>query len=74
MNFCSNCGQTVTYARPPGDDRARFFCESCGVIHYQNPRLVVGSIPEANGKILLCRRAIEPCYGEWTLPAGFLEN
>jgi ADP-ribose pyrophosphatase YjhB (NUDIX family) len=74
MNFCSNCGQPVTTLTPPGDDRSRFYCESCGMVHYQNPRLVVGSIPEAEDKILLCRRAIEPCYGKWTLPAGYLEN
>ena len=74
MNFCSNCGQSVTYITPPGDDRARYCCKSCGAIHYHNPRMVVGSIPEAGDKILLCRRAIEPCYGKWTLPAGYLEN
>jgi ADP-ribose pyrophosphatase YjhB (NUDIX family) len=74
MNYCSNCGQPVTYLTPPGDDRERYCCESCGVIHYQNPRIVVGCIPESKDKILLCRRAIEPCYGKWTLPAGYLEN
>ena len=74
MNFCSNCGQPVTRRTPPGDDRSRFFCESCGVVHYQNPKLVVGCIPEMEDQILLCRRAIEPCYGMWTLPAGYLEN
>jgi len=74
MNFCSNCGQPVTRQTPPGDDRARFYCESCGMVHYQNPKLVVGCIPEMEGQILLCRRAIEPCYGKWTLPAGYLEN
>ena len=74
MKYCSNCGQQVAYRTPPDDDRARFCCESCGAIHYQNPKMVVGCIPEAGDKILLCRRAIEPCYGKWTLPAGFLEN
>ena len=74
MNFCSNCGQPLSYVTPPGDDRSRFFCASCNTIHYQNPRLVVGCIPESEEKILLCRRAIEPCYGKWTLPAGYLEN
>ena len=74
MNFCSNCGQPVTQRTPPGDDRLRFFCESCGAVHYQNPKLVVGCIPEMEDQILLCRRAIEPCYGMWTLPAGYLEN
>jgi ADP-ribose pyrophosphatase YjhB (NUDIX family) len=74
MNYCSNCGQRVIYQTPPGDDRARYCCESCGVVHYQNPKMVVGCIPEAENQILLCRRAIEPCYGKWTLPAGYLEN
>jgi ADP-ribose pyrophosphatase YjhB (NUDIX family) len=74
MNYCSNCGDTVKYSVPPGDDRPRYLCESCGIIHYQNPKMVVGCIPEKNGKILLCRRAIEPRSGKWTLPAGYLEN
>jgi ADP-ribose pyrophosphatase YjhB (NUDIX family) len=74
MKFCSNCGQAVTYSTPPGDDRPRYLCEFCGAIHYQNPVMVVGCIPEMDGKLLLCRRAIEPCSGKWTLPAGYLEN
>jgi ADP-ribose pyrophosphatase YjhB (NUDIX family) len=49
-------------------------CDACGEIHYQNPRLVVGALPEWEGRLLLCRRAIEPRYGYWTLPAGFMEN
>jgi ADP-ribose pyrophosphatase YjhB (NUDIX family) len=59
---------------PPGDNLPRWLCEQCGEIHYQNPKLVVGSVPEFEGKLLLCRRAIEPRYGYWTLPAGFMEN
>ena len=59
---------------PPGDNLPRWVCDQCGEIHYENPRLVVGSIPEYEGKLLLCRRAIEPRYGYWTLPAGFMEN
>ena len=74
MNYCSNCGQPLTYGTPPGDDRSRYCCDTCGMIHYQNPRMVVGCIPEMQDRILLCRRAIEPCYGKWTLPAGYLEN
>jgi len=74
MNFCSNCGQPVILRTPPGDDRLRFCCDSCGMVHYQNPKLVVGCIPEMEDRILLCRRAIEPAYGKWTLPAGYLEN
>ena len=59
---------------PPGDNLPRWVCDACGEIHYQNPRLVVGTIPEHAGRLLLCRRAIEPRYGYWTLPAGFMEN
>ena len=59
---------------PPGDTLPRWCCDQCGEIHYQNPKLVIGTIPEHEGRILLCRRAIEPRYGYWTLPAGFMEN
>lgn len=80
MKFCSECAHPVALAIPEGDNRPRFVCTACGTIHYQNPKLVVGSIPvwegEGDGdlKILLCKRAIEPRYGYWTLPAGFMEN
>jgi ADP-ribose pyrophosphatase YjhB (NUDIX family) len=74
MKFCSNCASPVVKRVPPGDNRPRWVCDQCGEIHYQNPRVVVGSIPEFEGKVLLCRRAIEPRYGYWTLPAGFMEN
>ena len=61
--------------QPPDDNRLRYICTVCSTIHYQNPNLVVGSIPEwEDGRILLCRRAIEPRHGLWTLPAGFMEN
>jgi ADP-ribose pyrophosphatase YjhB (NUDIX family) len=59
---------------PPGDTLPRWVCDQCGEVHYQNPRMVVGTVPEHEGRLLLCRRAIEPRYGYWTLPAGFLEN
>lgn len=53
----------------------RFVCESCDRIHYENPRIIVGCLPRAaDGRVLLCRRSIEPCYGLWTLPSGFMEN
>ena len=74
MKFCANCGAKVVQRVPPGDSLPRWLCDECGEIHYQNPKLVVGTIPEHEGRILLCRRAIEPRYGYWTLPAGFMEN
>jgi len=74
MKFCANCGAAVVQRVPPGDSLPRWVCDHCGEIHYQNPKLVVGTIPEHEGKLLLCRRAIEPRYGYWTLPAGFMEN
>ena len=74
MKYCSNCGSTVVIRVPPGDDRPRYVCSACDAIHYQNPRMVVGIIPESKGRILLCRRAIEPRIGRWTFPAGYLEN
>jgi len=74
MNFCSHCGQPVTLRVPEGDHRPRYVCTACGTIHYQNPRIVAGCVPEHEGRILLCRRAIEPRRGYWTIPAGFMEN
>jgi len=74
MKFCANCAAPVVQRVPPGDSLPRFVCDECGEIHYQNPRLVVGCLPELDGRLLLCRRAIEPRYGYWTLPAGFMEN
>ncbi|MDZ7833697.1 MAG: NUDIX hydrolase [Desulfobacterales bacterium] len=74
MNFCSNCGRALSIKIPAGDDRSRYVCESCGMVHYQNPKMVVGCIPESGRRILLCKRAIEPRLGKWTIPAGYLEN
>lgn len=74
MNFCSQCGAGVRVLIPAGDDRPRHVCTRCGVVHYQNPKVVVGCIPKWEGQVLLCRRAIEPRYGLWTLPAGFMER
>jgi ADP-ribose pyrophosphatase YjhB (NUDIX family) len=71
---CSACGAKVEYRVPEGDTHARAVCPACGHIQYQNPKVVVGSVPVWEDKILLCRRAIEPRHGLWTLPAGFLEN
>ena len=74
MKFCSNCGAQVVLRIPPGDNLPRYCCDVCDSIHYVNPRMVVGCIPEWEDQILLCKRAIEPRYGMWTLPAGFMEN
>lgn len=74
INYCSACGAPVKLCVPPGDSLPRHVCSACGTVHYRNPRLVVGSLPEWEDRILLCRRAIEPRHGFWTLPAGFMEN
>ena len=74
MKFCPNCAAPITTRVPPGDALPRHLCDACGSIHYQNPKMVVGCVPEWEGRVLLCRRAIEPRYGYWTLPAGFMEN
>ncbi len=75
MTFCSNCGSSAIVQRvPDGDNMPRFVCGDCGTIHYQNPKIVVGCLPEYEKDVLLCRRSIEPRRGLWTLPAGFLEN
>ena len=73
MNYCSDCGQPVSRKTPRGDTHPRWVCNACDTIHYQNPLVVVGCVPERDGKILLCKRAIEPRYGYWTVPAGFME-
>ena len=74
MNYCSHCGHAVRVAIPDGDNRERHVCDHCGRIHYQNPRIITGCIVEWQQQVLLCRRAIEPRRGLWTLPAGFMEN
>ncbi len=74
MKFCSQCGSGMAHQIPEGDDRPRFVCESCAFIHYDNPRMIVGCVPVYGDRVLLCKRAIEPRKGYWTLPAGFMEN
>lgn len=75
MKFCSSCGSAeITLTIPEGDNRPRFVCISCQEIFYHNPKIVAGCIAEWQSKILMCQRAIEPRYGKWTLPAGFMEN
>lgn len=73
MKFCTQCGRPVMRRIPENDSRERYVCGSCDMVHYENPRNVVGTIPLWQDKIMLCRRAIEPRYGYWTLPAGFME-
>ncbi|HCE41326.1 MAG: NUDIX hydrolase [Alcanivorax sp.] len=74
MKYCSHCGNEVLFSVPDGDNRPRYWCNHCGVIHYQNPKIVVGAVPVWEGRFLLCKRAIEPRIGYWTLPAGYMEN
>ncbi|MFT4172313.1 MAG: NUDIX hydrolase [Rhodocyclaceae bacterium] len=74
MKFCAACGAEVSLRVPDGDTHLRHVCDTCGTIHYQNPKMVVGALPVWGDRVLLCRRAIEPCLGLWTLPAGFMEN
>ena len=73
MNFCSRCAAQTQQIIPANDNRMRQVCTKCGEIHYENPKLVVGTVAYFREKILLCRRAIEPRSGKWTLPAGFME-
>ncbi len=73
MKFCSQCGENVRYVIPDDDNRQRYVCVSCDMIHYENPKIVTGTLPIWEDKVLLCRRAIEPRHGYWTLPAGFME-
>lgn len=74
MNYCSACGHQLVHEIPELDNRERGICKHCGTIHYENPKVIVGSLPVFCDQVLLCKRAIEPRWGFWTLPAGFLEN
>ncbi len=73
MNYCSNCGAPVTRRVPEGDTHERHVCQACATVHYQNPKVIAGCVLYWDNRVLLCRRAIEPRYGYWTLPAGFME-
>ncbi|CAL5086933.1 unnamed protein product [Urochloa decumbens] len=73
IRFCPACGSPTKLAIPDGDEKMRAICSSCGRVHYENPKMVVGCLVEHDNKVLLCRRKIEPAYGLWTLPAGYLE-
>jgi len=74
IKYCNSCGEVVTHRVPEGDSLTRAVCGACGHIQYQNPKIVVGCVPVHGDRILICKRAIEPRYGLWTLPAGFMEN
>lgn len=74
IKHCKNCGTAVIYRIPDdGDTKERAICEACSTIHYENPLNVVGTVPHWGDKVLLCKRNIEPRWGKWTLPAGFME-
>ncbi len=75
LNYCPHCASPeLTKSIPPGDNRPRLVCGNCETIHYQNPKIVAGCLPVWEDKVLLCRRAIEPAYGLWNIPSGYLEN
>ena len=73
FKHCPSCGASVDYRIPADDNRERATCTDCAAVHYENPINVVGTLPVWGDQVLLCKRAIEPRYGLWTLPAGFLE-
>ncbi len=73
FQHCPTCGGPISYRVPPDDNRERAVCTVCASIHYQNPLVVVGTVPTWQDQVLLCKRAIEPRHGYWTLPAGFME-
>lgn len=74
MNFCSHCGQRVQFGLLESEHLPRFHCVGCGTIHYENPRVIVGCLPIWEDKVMLCKRAIEPQFGLWNIPGGFMEN
>lgn len=74
IKYCNACGASVVHRIPEGDALLRAVCDACGHIQYENPKIVVGCLPSHGDRILICKRAIEPRYGLWTLPAGFMEN
>ena len=74
MKYCNLCGAEVEWRVPDGDTHSRHVCPRCSTVHYSNPKVVVGCLPRWSDQVLMCKRAIEPRYGLWTLPAGFLED
>ena len=74
MKFCHQCAGSLILRIPDGDDKPRHCCTECDTIFYLNPKNVVGTLPFFENKVLLCKRAIQPRIGKWTLPAGYMEN
>ena len=74
MKFCSNCANPIKFGAVEGEHIPRFHCEACGVIHYINPKVIVGCLPVWEDKVMLCKRGIEPQHGLWNIPGGFMEN
>ena len=74
MKYCHHCAAPLVFRIPEGDDKPRYCCENCGSIFYQNPKNIVVTVPTFGDRVLLCRRAIQPRLGKWTLPAGYMEN
>ena len=74
MKYCNQCGSDLEFKIPVGDNRKRYICVACDFIHYENPKIVVGTVPMLGDQVMLCLRGIEPRMNFWTLPAGFLEN
>ncbi len=74
MKYCHHCAAQLVFRIPEDDDRKRYCCDGCGAIFYVNPKNIVGTVPTYENKVLLCKRAIQPRLGKWTLPAGFMEN
>lgn len=74
MKFCSNCGNQIKHGEIPGEHIPRYYCDVCSTIHYQNPLVIVGCLPIWEDKVMLCKRGIEPQYGLWNIPGGFMEN
>jgi ADP-ribose pyrophosphatase YjhB (NUDIX family) len=73
IRFCTACGGPTASRIPDGDDHARQVCDRCGEVHYVNPKVVVGAVCALGDRVLLCRRAIDPRRGYWTIPAGYME-
>ena len=71
--YCSQCGNQTSKIIPEGDNMPREICMECGFIHYVNPKIIVGALPVISDSVLLCKRDIEPGFGKWTLPSGFME-